>query len=100
MRTLFIVYYAALCVVCNAKCHACANRSRFEYSLKTLEHGTLAMRCESEGDYNEWTSVLKNMEDPKLSFHQASLLVPKKFIKDSDSPNKAARPKVLGGSSE
>lgn len=39
------------------------------------------MRCESKDDYNEWTSVLKNIEDPELSFHQASLLVPKKFIK-------------------
>merc|ERR1711865_902157 len=48
--------------------------SRYEYSVNTLEHGTMAMRCESSQDFKEWTTLIKNIEDPKLTFHRKSVV--------------------------
>merc|ERR1712194_709219 len=33
------------------------NVTRYEYSVSTLEHGTIAMRCESSQDFKEWTTL-------------------------------------------
>ena len=33
------------------------NVSRYEYSINTLEHGTMAMRCEGSQDFKEWTTL-------------------------------------------
>jgi len=49
--------------------------SRYEYSINTLEHGIMAMRCESSNDFKEWTTLIKNIEDPKLTFHKKSVVV-------------------------
>ena len=50
------------------------NVTRYEYSVSTLEHGTIAMRCESSQDFKEWTTLIKNIEDPKLTFHRKSVV--------------------------
>lgn len=47
-----------------------ATLSRYEFSVVTLEHGFWSMRCESSKEYKEWTTVIGQIEDPKLTFHR------------------------------
>ena len=31
-------------------------------------------RCESKASFTEWTTLIKNIEDPKLTFHRKSVV--------------------------
>ena len=31
-------------------------------------------RCESKAAFTEWTTLIKNIEDPKLTFHRKSVV--------------------------
>ena len=41
-------------------------KSRYEYTVNTLEGSIMMMRVVDSTTYNEWTTLLKSIEDPNL----------------------------------
>ena len=44
-------------------------------TLTLTQTQTLTLtRCESKAAFTEWTTLIKNIEDPKLTFHRKSVV--------------------------